>query len=101
MKIWGNFNHEKIEKVLEMKYKHLSYDVFKYLCMNENVRCSKKYSILFSELLAYFSKDTSEEKAVQRAIREHCLDSEAAIRQIEQSLERYFLEYPTKKHLLK
>ena len=67
MKILGNFNQEKIEKVLEMKYKHLSYDVFKYLCMNENVRCSKKYSILFSELLAYFSKDTSEEKAVQRA----------------------------------
>ena len=104
MKILGNFDREKIEKVLEIKYKYISYDIFKFLCANEAERKKDSCARVFDEIYEYFeSKTQSSTKCdiLKKAIDEYNREDDASKKRIKKMLDAYLLDYPYKKHLLK
>ena len=104
MKILGNVDREKIEKVLEIKYKYISYDIFKFLCANEAERKKDSCARVFDELYEYFeSKSQSSTKCdiLKKAIDEYNRENDSGKKRIEKMLDSYLLNYPYKKHLLK
>ena len=107
MKILGNFDREKIEKVLEIKYKYISYDIFKFLCANETERKKESCAMVFAELYEFFESKSQNVTVgakcdiLKKATDEYNRENDSGKKRIEKMLDSYLLNYPYKKHLLK